>query len=161
MAENTLWAAKHSKVAMWAHNLHTGDLYNSCDSPDLCVTTVAHYLKQTYGNMYSGMHLSMYEGDVTAYVQGTVQKVQLGPLSAQNSSEPILGSVGNDPANYVLDMQNMKKITGVNEYLFYSAVMREIGDAYEESYSMFRMTLQEQYDYLLWIRKTTASTYLF
>lgn len=155
MAENIKWITDHNpgaKLVLWAHNGHVTRSTNSGYQP------MGSYLSKWFGKAYVNFGFAFGEGSFRAVERGkglhefTVEPAPEGSLdrALADTGIPILA----------LDLRQLPRRGAVADWMDEPHLTRSIGAVYsaesDNSYLVNTM-VQDSYDVLLFVNKTTAA----
>lgn len=161
MAENTLWISnlfgESSKTAVWAHNWHiikSGDL-------------MGRYIDETLGDNYKtigfsfgiGSFLAVGVDPSTEEVSGLgLQTIATKPLS--NSANALFFGAAED--NFILNLDNLDSNSELGEYFMKENDFISLGSVYNGNPTdyYYPLSLKSEYNVLIHINRSNASTYL-
>jgi len=161
MAENIEWILRHegddSKMLVWAHNAHVSKTGQYFDS-------MGQHLKKMYGQQYYVIGFDFNKGTFRARDITPAAKMELKSFNvagAENGSTGQLFSTLNIPAFFV-DMENPVKTNTVAKKFFTKKIrQRSAGAGFStdhEKLFYIDVPLYDQYDGLVFINETTATT---
>ena len=149
MAENMAWIMNRrptSKAVLWAHNQHI----NLREGAVKLIRPMGFYLKEHFGDGYCSVGFVCYEGTYTAWKNG-LRAFDL-PVPASGTLEYVLGQL--DEPLFILDLKKMREENSPVSLWLDDLEFREIGATPEIFY---QAGVSEAFDYLIFIRKTSAS----
>lgn len=149
MAENMLWILGRnpgSKAVLWAHNLHIAPKMDR--NQFICPMGV--FLKKRLADDYRTVGFVCYEGSYTAWKDG-LKAFDL-PAPLPGTLEYALGQL--DEPLFILDLKKMREERASAVQWINDLEYREAG-ATPEIYS--NIHILDAYDYLIFIRNTSAS----
>lgn len=147
MAENFLWIKEHnpnSKFIISAHNGHINTAKNR----------MGEYLKDKLQNDYKIFGFAFFDGEYIA--RGTKDKI----LGTQTAQKPYLGTYEywlnslNVPY-FILDLKEMKKDKDLS-WLVSDLEFRSVGHT-KPTNEFYQTDISDNYDYLIFINKSTSS----
>lgn len=147
MAENFLWIKEHnpnSKFIISAHNGHINNAKNK----------MGEYLKDKLQNDYKTFGFAFFDGEYKA--RGTKDKI----LGTQTAQKPYLGTYEywlnslNVPY-FILDLKEMKKDKDLS-WLVSDLDFRSVGHT-KPTNEFYQTDISDNYDYLIFINKSTSS----
>lgn len=147
MATNLQWIMRqhpHSKILLWAHDLHIGrnEMF-----------PMGTFLKERLGDDYRTFGFACYEGSYTAWGNG-LKPFDLS-VPAPGTLEYVLGQLG-EPT-FILDL---KKMRGENVPALRWIDDLEYREIASTSEILYMRRISETFDYLICIRNTSASRIL-
>lgn len=149
MANNLKWIMKQnpdSKIITWGHNGHIKNTDGS----------MGYFLKENMGEEYLSIGFAFYQGTYSA-----VGENGLNSYAAQEakpgSFEYYFNSI--DVPVFILDLRNLKKIDGYNDWLFEALDFRQTG-ALKTANEFQRTSLINDFDMIIFIKEVTNSNLL-
>ena len=149
MAENLLWILRNnpgSKAVVWAHNGHI----NCLKQVDILHRSMGGFLKKSIGDDYRTFGFVGYEGSYTAWKNG-LQSFEL-PKAHPGTLEYVLGQL--DEPLFILDLKKMREEDSSCLQWLGNLEFREVGATPEIFYNT---QISDMFDYLIFIRNTSAS----
>ena len=149
MADNLLWILRNnpgSKAVVWAHNAHI----NCLKQVDILHRSMGGFLKKSIGDDYRTFGFVGYEGSYTAWKNG-LQSFEL-PKAHPGTLEYVLGQL--DEPLFILDLKKMREEDSSCLQWLGNLEFREVGATPEIFYNT---QISDMFDYLIFIRNTSAS----
>ena len=149
MAENLLWILQNnpgSKAVVWAHNAHI----NCLKQVAILQRSMGGFLKKSIGDDYRTFGFVGYEGSYTAWKNG-LQSFEL-PKAHPGTLEYVLGQL--DEPLFILDLKKMREEDSSCLQWLGNLEFREVGATPEIFYNT---QISDMFDYLIFIRNTSAS----
>ena len=149
MADNLLWILRNnpgSKAVVWAHNGHI----NCLKQVDILHRSMGGFLKKSIGDDYRTFGFVGYEGSYTAWKNG-LQSFEL-PKAHPGTLEYVLGQL--DEPLFILDLKKMHEEDSSCLQWLGNLEFREVGATPEIFYNT---QISDMFDYLIFIRNTSAS----
>ena len=149
MAENLLWILRNnpgSKAVVWAHNAHI----NCLKQFNIMQRSMGGFLKKSIGDDYRTFGFVGYEGSYTAWKNG-LQSFEL-PKAHPGTLEYVLGQL--DEPLFILDLKKMREEDSSCLQWLGNLEFREVGATPEIFYNT---QISDMFDYLIFIRNTSAS----
>ena len=149
MAENLLWILQNnpgSKAVVWAHNSHV----NFLKGPTIMSRPMGGFLRKSIGDDYRTFGFVGYEGSYTAWKNG-LQSFEL-PKAHPGTLEYVLGQL--DEPLFILDLKKMREEDSSCLQWLGNLEFREVGATPEIFYNT---QISDMFDYLIFIRNTSAS----
>lgn len=149
MADNLLWILQNnpgSKAVVWAHNAHI----NCLKQVDILHRSMGGFLKKSIGDDYRTFGFVGYEGSYTAWKNG-LQSFEL-PKAHPGTLEYVLGQL--DEPLFILDLKKMREEDSSCLQWLGNLEFREVGATPEIFYNT---QISDMFDYLIFIRNTSAS----
>lgn len=149
MAENLLWILRNnpgSKAVVWAHNGHI----NCLKQVAILYRSMGGFLKKSIGDDYRTFGFVGYEGSYTAWKNG-LRSFEL-PKAHPGTLEYVLGQL--DEPLFILDLKKMREEDSSCLQWLGNLEFREVGATPEIFYNT---QISDMFDYLIFIRNTSAS----